>query len=828
MDAYKELKAKNEPDISNTNSSNQNKINFGGINMDTFEDNLNISDIKDELKNNQNIEQTPPIKTNKCLNFLSNKSIDKDFSEDLDDINEEFSERKITISSFQSEEFNCDNNNININSNNNNKQTDFPEEKKILKKLTKEDLNNIPLPLFSCIYCSNETLSFNHISLEILSTKYLFQTSIYDIKDLNSIILWISQPLLEKEPPQNEKLLDIVIKNTEYISKNYNFDYMKNFFGSKNFRDICNRQHLNSKKYFVQRIEESIIKKKKDFYFKGINRISKNSLNNKCLFNSMNSFINNYNGLSGFVETLPVNNMNINIGKSNNMNINNSNISLNFNSISLNNNETGNNCKENNLLVSIVEHIENNNGVTNEIEDKEEIIDIFGFDKFDLERRITKDNILWENNCYNIWNPIISDDDILEDNNSDINYINLKANDYYCSNMDNIEKKRYKLKVNLLKSKTSNNSFNYQINSKLSLSHIKSMGSTNSSSVINNDNENKIKSNKLSHSKDINNYICPKKTIHVNTIQKNDKIKKMKNNNSVIINNSTLKSKNILKYPNLFKKNINKRKIITNKNNTIKNNLSTTSYIFNIKKNYNSNKTNLPKFTKKKISFNEHINNNKIMEKNKKCFINNKNFKGITRKINNFKMNKSYLYNNYINRTIGGARLSNSNNISSNSSIINIGNKKISSSILFKQNNNKTINNNNNFKKSFQINNNSILSKSKISFLYDKTNEKSSIEKIRAKISEINKFINNYKNIIKVYNYPTNNKMNSTIVNNNQSRKERKIIKNIELGSTYFTNNIYKKLNNTNNSINKNIFLPSSINVRPKTKMVEINVKKIL
>ena len=66
------------------------------------------------------------------------------------------------------------------------------------------------------------------------------------------------------------------------------------------------------------------------------------------------------------------------------------------------------------------------------------------------------------------------------------------------------------------------------------------------------------------------------------------------------------------------------------------------------------------------------------------------------------------------------------------------------------------------------------------------------------------------------------------VKDNNQNRKERKIIKNIELGSTYLTNNIYKKLNNTNNSINKNIFLPSSINVRPKTKMVEINVKKIL
>ena len=37
------------------------------------------------------------------------------------------------------------------------------------KKLNKEDLNNTPLPIFSCIYCSNENVSFSHLSREILS-----------------------------------------------------------------------------------------------------------------------------------------------------------------------------------------------------------------------------------------------------------------------------------------------------------------------------------------------------------------------------------------------------------------------------------------------------------------------------------------------------------------------------------------------------------------------------------------------------------------------------------------------------------------------------------
>ena len=43
----------------------------------------------------------------------------------------------------------------------------------------------------------------------------------------------------------------------------------------------------------------------------------------------------------------------------------------------------------------------------NEIEDKEEIMNFF---EFDNDKKITKENIIWENNYYDIWNPIISDE----------------------------------------------------------------------------------------------------------------------------------------------------------------------------------------------------------------------------------------------------------------------------------------------------------------------------------------------------------------------------------------------------------------------------------
>ena len=228
-------------------------------------------------------------------------------------------------------------------------------------------------------------------------------------------------------------------------------------------------------------------------------------------------------------------------------NTNNSNISINFNSISLNNNEIGNcNAKDNNNLLSIVENIENNIESGNELDDKDEIMNFFNFD---MERKITRDNIVWENKYYDIWNPVISDEEENDNNEYDTNINNknisssfkmdinnncklknnkkvfnqFNNNKYNCKVLnltskefnskdknDEINGKNYKLKVNVLKSnellsKTSNNSFNYNLFR--NVSQMKSMGSTNNSSVINCDNEYKMKShiNIFSHLKSLTN-----------------------------------------------------------------------------------------------------------------------------------------------------------------------------------------------------------------------------------------------------------------------------------------------------------------------------------
>ena len=826
MDEYKELRNKDEPNILNIDSFSQNISNIREIDADNFEDNLNISEIKDEMQKTKK-DQNSINKNKICINGFSNQSIDHDFSEDLDSIHEdEFNQRKLSICSLHSEEFNSDNIDINLNIDNiNNKRTNFICKKET-KKITKEELNNIPIPVFSCIYCSNDIIANKHLLQEIITNKYLLQTSIYDIKDINKLLIY--QPIIDKDD-KNEKLLNIIIKNTEYINSNYTNEYIINFFKSNIYLNICNKENMNNKKNLMLKIEESIIKKKKDFYFKGINKIPKNSLNNRCLFNSTNSLINNYNALSGFVENIQTNNNNINICKNNNNTNNNSNISINFNSISLNNNEIGNCvCKDNNnLLVSIVEHIENNNECINELEDKEEIMDFF---EFDNEKKLSKENIIWESNYYDIWNPNISD---IEDVNDGIDY-NSKEN------IDEINEKKYKLKVNLLKSKTSNNSFNYK-KQKLSVSQMKSMGSTNSSSVINCDNDNyKIKSNILSHSKEkhIN---CSSNTIHVNTKQiVNENMKKKKNNNSMVINRSTSssKSKNFINglicnqnkvYPSsnnstIFNINKSKNKL----NNNLINKVSSSSFnINNFNNNFNNNSNTNSKYKKNRSKKFDVFEKNKIKEH----MTHNKN---AYRKINNFNsIAKSYYHNNYnyMNKTIGGSNNRMMSNISTSTSV-NGHTKIISSKILFKRNNNPKINFiNNNCQKPPQSSYNS--QKMKLSYCsINKTNEKTPIDKIRKKISEITKIINSNKNY-KLYNYHTNNKINSSLYKMSANVKNSKMKNKYDLSSNYYSNNNNNSNNNklrmshelkiNINNKNKKLFLSTSFLIKSRTKIIEKN-----
>jgi hypothetical protein len=96
-----------------------------------------------------------------------------------------------------------------------------------------------------------------------------------------------------------------------------------------------------------------------------------------------------------------------------NTNKNISNISdSNFNSLSLNYDNSGNNNNIKMLNVysigmdSIVENIDNDSS-----EENEEDNDFLKIFRFDLRRKINRNDIIWDDNCFDIWNPQFCDDD---------------------------------------------------------------------------------------------------------------------------------------------------------------------------------------------------------------------------------------------------------------------------------------------------------------------------------------------------------------------------------------------------------------------------------
>ena len=869
----------NQNESSKPNEKIKNNQNFGEIKLDNFEDSLNLSNIGDDQCSIPKKEE----------NIFA-----EDFSEDLDNIKEdEFSQRKMSDCSMQSDEFKNEEINIDVNTNtlsNNLKSKMVSEDisKKFTKKLTREELDNIPLPVFSCIYCSNLTIAVKHLSQEIITNKYLFQASIYDIEDINKLIIY--QPLIDRDN-KNEKLHDIIIKSTEYLFCSYNKENLQNFFSTKNYIDICNNELNNNKKYFTQKIEESIVKKKKDFYFKGIKNIPKNSINNRCLFNSTNSLINNCNALSGFVESIPVNinNYNYNYITNKNNNTNNSNLSLNFNSISLNNNEFGNLCKDahtnnNNLLVSIVEHIENNNENQNELEDKEEFMDLLELDEEkEKEKKISKENISWDKNYYDIWNPDISDvedNDNSENNDFVDNYFKCEVNDFknnllnnYNTNKKNsgnvfINKKRkfikpnpkkrsskinkenneteegqknYKLKVNLLKTKTSNNSINFKLNQKSSISQVKSFGSTNSSTMINLDSDCKMKnSNNFSNIKDLSNN--SQILIHVNTIQENENFSKIINNSSLLGNNKDVPNKSINFFHGLkinkikpyrnfinvnnsctFHPNINGTNNKFIKFNTNKNFFNTNHFNFEIHSNYDiSNIINTNKYSKNKFKI---FKEKKIKKRNKIEIIDIQktiNINKAKEKINNINFSKT-IYN--INLSSSNSRIMPEIRFKTKTSINRLFNKTkiFSSNLIFSQNftrNKKIIpfkNSSNTNIKTDKIKNRSIiynckkLNSPQISSRL-KEKEKKSVDKIRQKIEELNKYIkNNRKGIGKT--------------NLNNKIKTNKI----KSGGVYTVSNNknYNIISQSKNFFGKRkLCLSNSFFFRPKSKAIENNNSK--
>ena len=582
----------------------------------------------------------------------------------------------------------------------NNKKNSKEKKIKKKKKIKKEELNNIPLPIFSCIFCCNEIVSFRHLSNEIISNKYLFQTSIYDIKQLDFLISGKINKKID-----NDKLLDIILNNFENIKEFINGDKINNFFKSKKFKTRCEYNKLLIKNKFRTKFEEKVNKKKKDFYFKeikGTYKISKNSLNNKCLFNT-NSLINNYSSLAGLIpkESELIHNL---AEKQNNSITSShlSNINIHGN---MNKNEIGLIGKDNNkhYVENIVEKIDKNV--------ESDIFDFLG--ENDLKRKINKKDIEWEDTYYDINNPIIKDDEInnqlfLEEDNI-LEIINQRNNKNKNNHNKNIYNKHNT--INNIKSITINSE--NKSNIKMSIfNNSKSLASTNTSSnIIMKDKENKtlsifINKNKIlniennsalsprhkniilknltkSSKKDVEsnrfkkifgngNSFLDLKNIHkkisfnhtLNIYRDLNECSNIKNkhiNRDIVLSNLNIKEKNLLDYnidKNMNKINSYKYKLIldNNKKNEIMNNNNTFEKIMKRFKSNKYNKNNFVynsvfKFTKDKEKpfMKSPINNIKysVIHSNKSQKINKFNIFNLKKKDLNIKTENEYL-NNFI------------------------------------------------------------------------------------------------------------------------------------------------------------------------------------
>ena len=332
---------------------------------------------------------------------------------------------------------------------------------------------------------------------------------------------------------------------------------------------------------------------------------------------------------------------------------------------------------------------------------------------------------------------------------------------------------------------------------------------------------------------------------------------KNKKNNSINISETTsLKSKNILNQTlnNQFK---------------IYSSFINSSSIFNLnkskyksknvinKKGLNSNSTSFNK-SNNNLSISKLMNKSKFMKnnskieklgKNKKILDAKKNrSKDTSRKLNTFNTLNSYLSNtnNHKNNqsknniTSMNKTISNTNNNASNNISLNGRNKIISTRIIFKKKYNNKLNfiTNNNCKKTIQFktinhknnNNNSNSKKYNLSYCsFNKNTEKISIEKIRKKIAEISKIINN-KNL---KGYHLKNKANTNITGLFNTIQIGKTNKNRNKAELFPKNNNNGNNSNTNNKLNserksflnsnKKLMLSSSFVNKPKIRIVDKN-----
>jgi len=206
------------------------------INDLNIEDNNLFNDIqfnKDEIKG-----------TDETFFNEQNSQNNSNYSIELEKSEDSVSSDKLDICDKSLEE---EMNKVTLNDNDENK-IQFPNK----RRLSKGDLNKIPIPIFECIYCANEKLAFNHLINDEFSLKYLYNTEKKDISLINflqenNLLLPIENEkdnkvrnLIERDNinlKRLQNLIKMILENTEYISKNYTIEQSHNFLKQKRRRE---------------------------------------------------------------------------------------------------------------------------------------------------------------------------------------------------------------------------------------------------------------------------------------------------------------------------------------------------------------------------------------------------------------------------------------------------------------------------------------------------------------------------------------------------------------------------------------------------------------
>ena len=226
---------------------------------------------------------------------------------------------------------------------------------KLNHKLTKEDLNTIPIPIFECIFCANEKISFDHLINDALSLKYLYGTTKKDINLINELEKnnFVTEDEADKLKFKNDLDINKLKFLINFIQKNSEFLY-KYYDGEESKKELCHKRKRENYKL------KYIYDRQKDI------KVKYNIENKKYGNENIELFDNDDD--EEFLRKL---------GRS-------------------------------------IKKISNNDRMTKD--DEEKMCNSFGkllneMEFWNLERKIKMSDIDFEEQPYNIWNPIIDDEE---------------------------------------------------------------------------------------------------------------------------------------------------------------------------------------------------------------------------------------------------------------------------------------------------------------------------------------------------------------------------------------------------------------------------------